>query len=84
MMEREFQYDNPRDRSNTLSVSRTKDGLNIAVADEKAVDSYNSEFECDIELPLNEAIRLRDYLNRVLAGENGESADSTTRERLSG
>lgn len=66
MTERSFQWENPVDQENTISVARTPLGLNISVADEQAVDSYNSTFECDINLPLAEALRLRDYLNRVL------------------
>lgn len=37
-------------------------GVTISVADEKAVDSYNDTFECDISLTRDTAIELRDWL----------------------
>lgn len=72
-----FHYEAPHDSENELTIvpieapPRYPDwndkrdlvgGITISVADEKAVDSYNSTFECDISLDKNEAIRLRDWL----------------------
>lgn len=39
-------------------------GIQVSVADEKAVGSYNETFECDIYLDRDAALRLRDWLNR--------------------
>lgn len=57
-----FLVENPRDSSNTLTVVGDDTGLRIAVADEKAVDSYNQEFECDIDLTIEQSLALRDWL----------------------
>ena len=57
-----FHYDNPSDSENEITVYLEDGALYVAVADEKAVDSYNSTFECSIYLPEPAALKLRDYL----------------------
>jgi hypothetical protein len=68
-----FHYENPSDPDNEISVYIEDDArwekehigwLVVSVSDEKAVDSYNSMFACDIHVPPNVAAALRDYLNR--------------------
>lgn len=68
-----FHYENPRDYENEISVYIEEDRhwereyigwLCVSVADEKAVDSYNSTFTCDIHMPPAAAIKLRDFLNK--------------------
>jgi hypothetical protein len=62
-----FYWEDPSDWDNAVVVVATEDdGLTIAVAEEKAMDSYNETFECSICLPKAEAIRLRDLLNEHL------------------
>lgn len=59
-----FRYENPSDSENEITVYPIAAGaLSIAVADQKAMDSYNETIECQISLDLDAAKRLRDYLN---------------------
>lgn len=37
-------------------------GISIAVSEEKAVDSYNQSFECNLTMTDAQAIQLRDWL----------------------
>lgn len=61
-----FQWTNPRDVQNTLSVKKTARGIWVSVSEEKAADGGNIDETCEIDIPLAEARVLRDYLNRVL------------------
>ena len=47
--------------------SKHEDGIEIAVAEEHAVDSYNHMFTCHAHLSMTDARRLRDWLNELLA-----------------
>lgn len=51
---------------NGISVGLSEGQLNIAVSDDKAVDSNNSHFTCDINIPMDQAQSLRDWLIRNL------------------
>ncbi len=45
--------------------TRDKSGLLIvSVAEEQAVDSYNQSFECTAHLTPDQAVQLRDWLNK--------------------
>lgn len=61
-----FRYEDPRDAENEMRAHIDfQRNLYLAVAEEKAVDSYNHTFDCQIMLPESEAKKLRDYLNRI-------------------
>jgi hypothetical protein len=66
-----FHYENPRDSENEINVYIEDDThweeehvgkLVVEVADEQAVDSYNSVFNTSIHLPEKAAKKLRDFL----------------------
>lgn len=62
--ETRFRYENKQDSENVINAYATvSDGLMVSVSDEKAVDSYNEVFACEIYLPNAAAKKLRDYLN---------------------
>jgi hypothetical protein len=62
-----YQYSVDQFNENAVSVVELDDGaIEISVAQEKAIDSYNDTFECRIELPLEEARKLREWLNAVV------------------
>ncbi len=61
--DKRFHYESPADSENEINISTDAGGLEISVADEKAVDSYNQTFECYIYLDKEASARLRDYLN---------------------
>ena len=42
--------------------ARDGDGLVVSVAEEKAVDSYNESFECDLHMTRKQVEQLRDWL----------------------
>ena len=64
-----FWWEDPSDRANVVSIFvNDGGGLSVGVSEEKAMDSYNVEFECHAFLTRDDAIRLRDYLN-VAFGE---------------
>lgn len=76
-----FVYENPRDAENELEIYIEDDAhwepenrgrLCITVADEQAVDSYNSTFRCSVYLPKSEAKRLRDYLDALFPRGSSE------------
>lgn len=46
--------------------------LSLSVAQEQAVDSYNAEFECTVELSRSEAEELHRWLGAMLA-DQGQS-----------
>lgn len=46
-------------------VIRKDGGLTVSVAEEKAVDSYNHSFQCRCKFSREEAIILRDWLNKA-------------------
>lgn len=59
-----FHFEDPRDSQNEVTIYPTQGGgLYVAVAEERAVDSYNETFNCTIVLTDAEAKRLRDLLN---------------------
>lgn len=63
-MER-FHFESESDPENELNAFITDDGhLRIGVAEERAMDSYNTTFECEVYLPAKDAEKLRDYLLR--------------------
>lgn len=63
-MDDRFRFEDPRDSKNEIMAYIEDDGrLTISVAEEQAVDSYNSTFNCSVTLDRAAAKRLRDYLN---------------------
>lgn len=48
-----------------IVVAATKNGVSIAVSEEKAVDSYNQTFTCTMELSREEAEKLAVFLIRL-------------------
>lgn len=42
--------------------SKYPTGIIVSVSQEKAVDSYNQSFECDLTMTDEQAIQLRDWL----------------------
>jgi hypothetical protein len=67
-MRDEYRYENPGDADNTVRVYECECGdIAISVAEEQAMDSYNSTFECDVYIPRAEAERLRDWLTQALS-----------------
>lgn len=59
-----FDYEDPQDAENYLASFVTVDGgLRVQVAEERAMDSYNETFACDIYLPPSIAKKFRDFLN---------------------
>lgn len=44
--------------------TRSGSGIIVSVSEEKAVDSYNSSFECSLTMTREQAIELRDWLNK--------------------
>jgi hypothetical protein len=57
-----FRYENPEDGENIINVYTHNGKLGVSISDEKAMDSYNETFTCDISLPVEAAKLLRDYL----------------------
>jgi hypothetical protein len=57
-------YDDP---DGSMAVVSWEAGVAFAVTEDKAVDSYNSEFTCEAVLPRAEAERLRDWLIEMLS-----------------
>ena len=48
--------ENPHDCSNSITVAPNREGsITVSVSDEKAVGSYNENFECSVVLPAGEA-----------------------------
>lgn len=48
--------ENPHDSSNSITIAPTKErSIVVSVSDEKAVGSYNENFECSVVLPAGEA-----------------------------
>ena len=45
-----------------IMMRRDGDGLVVSVAEEKAVDSYNESFECDLHMTRKQVEQLRDWL----------------------
>lgn len=62
MSNERFSYTNNSDPDNEISCKVINGTMRIAVSDEKAVDSYNAVFECEIFLNSENAKKLRDYL----------------------
>jgi hypothetical protein len=52
--------------SNTIVVTEQGDNIGIAVLEEKAMDSYNADFECAIHLPRHEVVKLIAFLEAAL------------------
>ena len=50
------------DPDNQLTAAISEKQVIISVSQEKAVDSYNTVFECSIDLDVYNAIKLRDWL----------------------
>jgi len=65
-----FEWTNPNDSDNELEVVSGEDGLTISVTDEKAVDSYNSNFTCEIVLPREAVIALHKVIAKALEMTN--------------
>lgn len=62
-LRRLFFAEHPEDSANSITVVSTKSGnVSISVSDEKAVGSYNENFECTISLPREEAEKLAQAL----------------------
>jgi hypothetical protein len=61
-----FEWTNPNDFDNELEVVSGDHGLTISVTDEKAMDSYNSNFTCEIVLPREVAIALNNAISEAL------------------
>lgn len=58
-MTRAFVWENPREIDNSITVAPDDDGsLSVSVEEEKAVDSYNSTFNCCVVLPKAQALKL--------------------------
>jgi hypothetical protein len=76
----EFSFENPVDSENEIHVWECECGaIAVSVLDEQAVDSYNSTFVCDIYLPREQAVRLRDFLTALLSKEPKVTADHSSR-----
>lgn len=57
-------FEDARDPDNVaVFFANRSGGLTVAVAQVEPVNSYNEVFECDITLPPEQAVQLRDYLN---------------------
>lgn len=62
-MER-FHFENPSDPENEINVFVNESGgLSVSVAEETAMDSYNTTIACNVYLDVKAAMQLRDYLN---------------------
>jgi hypothetical protein len=58
-----FHFENESDSENELNAIITEKGhLRIGVAQEKAINSYNETFECEVRIPIDAAEKLRDFL----------------------
>jgi hypothetical protein len=59
----QFEYVNPHDRDNTVTITIRADGsVLLEVEQEVAMDSYNSRTTCQIELPSGEVSKLITFL----------------------
>lgn len=59
----QFHFENKSDSENELNAYITEAGhLRIGVAEERAMDSYNQTFECEVYMPAETAENLRDFL----------------------
>lgn len=63
----QFYYEKPSDAdSYCCVVVDSKKSVQVTVAEEQAVDSGNSYFDCSISLPWEQAKKLRDMLNGLV------------------
>ena len=62
MGKRPLRFESPHDSDNVATFALNKFGLTVSVAEEQAVDSYNSTFECDFDLTAEQVAQLRDWL----------------------
>ncbi len=62
----QFEFENPKEITNSLSVTSSPEGLYIEVEQEIAIDSYNSTALCAIMLDVNQAKRLLEFLQTVI------------------
>lgn len=61
---RAFYWETPSDSDTSVVVVCGDDGaLTVSVSEERAVDGYNSYFDCSVTMPRAQAIKLRDLLN---------------------
>ena len=66
-----LRLENKSDTENVLTVLVTVQGFEIGVSDEKAVDSYNSTFECYFNLSMDEATELMKFLQKNIKPPRG-------------
>lgn len=52
-----------------LEAVATDDHVRFSVTEEKAMDSYNQTFTCNVNLPLDQARSLRDWLTEQIEGK---------------
>jgi hypothetical protein len=69
-------FEDPRDQDNNMTVAPADGGVSFSVMEEKAVDSFNSTFECTLRLSYEEVEQLVSYLTAEL------SKAATIREKL--
>lgn len=63
---KQLRFENPRDQDNFAEFIVRPDGtLMVTVGDEKAVDSYNSYFECYFDLTAEQVATLKAWLPRM-------------------
>lgn len=54
------------------AVLRTDGAVHFSVTEEKAVDSYNSEFTCSVTVPRDQLAGLKELIERALAAASVE------------
>ncbi len=52
-----------------MEVVATADHVRFSVTEDKAMDSYNKTFTCNVNLPLEQARSLRDWLTQQIEGK---------------
>jgi hypothetical protein len=60
-------FQNQNDIENSAWFVRCDNTVILTVAEEKAVDSYNTGFECTFDLTIEQASQLKDWLEAVLS-----------------
>lgn len=58
-------------------VGPTGKRLHITVAEEKAIDSYNTDIQCSLSATMDQARQLRDWLNGLDLSDADEAGSTT-------
>lgn len=67
-------FEHPQDWDNALTIVAHEKGIEISVAQEQAVDSYGSKFECSFILTFEQAAQVRDFIDAHTSSKVSDSS----------